>query len=197
MGGRGSGRPSGHGLSVEKCHEFHSIDLAWLRKRTLDKVGQWSTLRWSRGGRETGSIRIEFLQHGLRLVYSYGMDHHRTCVDEVVPFVEMTLRLGGSRVWFKCLSCQRRCRILYGGSRFRCRLCYRLKYETQYEPCFSRAATRALKIRERLGSNGGIDEFFPERPKGMHVRTYERLRKQEEELQSVWAQGIMSRFDIA
>ena len=197
MGGRGSGRPSSHGLAVDKCHEVHSIDLAWLRKRQLDRVGQWSTLRWSRGGHETGSIRIEYLQHGLRLVYSHGRDDQRTSVDEVVPFFDMPLHLGGTRQWFRCLSCNRNCRILYGGSRFRCRRCHRLKYDTQYEPAFARAATRALKIRERLGAAGGIDDFFPERPKGMHVRTYERLLRREEELQAVWAQGIMSHFDIA
>ena len=197
MGGRGSGRSSSHGLAVDKCHEVHSIDLAWLRKRKLDRVGQWSTVRWSRGGHETGSIRIEYLQHGLRLVYSHGKDDQRTSVDEVVPFIDMPLHLGGTRKWFRCLSCNRNCRILYGGSRFRCRRCHRLKYDTQYEPAFARAATRALKIRERLGAAGGIDDFFPERPKGMHVRTYERLQRREEELQSVWAQGIMSRFDVA
>ncbi len=165
-----------------------------MRKRKLDRVGQWSTLRWSRAGHETGSIQIIYLERGLRLIYRHGRNGQSTHVDEVVPFIDMPLRLGGKRVWFKCLSCQRRCRILYGGNRFRCRLCYRLKYETQYEPGFARAATKALKIRERLGSSGGIDDCFPERPKGMHHRTYEKLRSQEQELQSAWARGILARF---
>ncbi len=194
MGGRGSGRPSSYGLHVDKCNEMHSIDLAWLRKRKLDKVGQWSTLRWSRGGRETGSIRIEYLDHGLRLVYRHGRDDQWTSVDEVVPFVEMPLRLGGTRQWFSCPSCQRRRRILYGGSRFRCRHCHRLKYETQYEPDFARAATRALKIRQRLGADGGIADPFPDRPKGMHKRTYEQLRQEEEMFQLAWSQGIFAKF---
>lgn len=194
MGGRGSGRPNSYGLHVDKCNEFHSIDLAWLRKRKLANVGQWSTLRWSRAGRETGSIRVEYLEHGLRLVYRHRKGDGWTSVDEVVPFEETPLRLGGTRLWFKCLSCSRRCRILYGGNRFRCRLCYRLKYETQYEPDFARAATRALKIRERLGSSGGIDDFFPLRPRGMHRRIYDRLRQEEEELQSAWSLGILAKF---
>jgi hypothetical protein len=179
---------------VDKCNEHHSIDLAWLRKRKLANVGQWSTLRWSRAGRETGAIRIEYLELGLRLVYRHRKDDEWTSVDEVVPFVQTSLRLGGTRLWFKCLSCGRRCRILYGGNRFRCRLCYRLKYETQYEPDFARAATRALKIRERLGADGGIADPFPERPKGMHRRTYERLSQEEEKLQSAWSQGIFAKF---
>ena len=173
---------------------MHSIDLAWLRKRKLDQVGQWSTLRWSRAGRETGSIRVEHLAHGLRLVYRARKNDEWTSVDEVVPFVEMPLRLGGTRRWFSCPSCQRRCRILYGGSRFRCRTCYRLKYETQYEPAFARAATRAWKIRQRLGADGGIADPFPARPKGMHQRTYDWLRQEELMLQSAWSQRIFAKF---
>ena len=33
MGGRGSGRQAGLGLKVDKCHEYKSIDIAWLRRR--------------------------------------------------------------------------------------------------------------------------------------------------------------------
>ncbi len=196
MGGSGSGRRSSFGLGVDKCHEFQSIDLTWLRKRKLDCVGVWSTLRWSRRGQETGSIRIEYLQRGLRLVYRTRLRGDEWVnVDEVVPFVSMPLRFGGIRKWLSCLSCGRHCRILYGGNYFRCRTCHGLKYETQYEPGFARAATRAIKIRERLGSDGGIDDYFPPRPKGMHRRTYERLRAEEERCQQVWAQGVLGVFE--
>ena len=195
MGGRGSGRPSGHGLSVDKCHEFHSIDLAWLRKRKLLRVGTTSTLRWSRGPNETGSIKIAILAQGIRLVYRRrARGDEWQDVDEIGPLVETSARFGGTRQWFQCLSCHRPCRIIYGGSYFRCRRCHGLKYDTQYEPDFARAATAALKIRSRLGAEGGISEPFPRKPKGMHGRTYECLRDEEEHLQSAWAVGIMTRF---
>jgi hypothetical protein len=32
------------------------------------------------------------------------------------------------------------------------------------------------KIRMRLGGNGDIFDAFPDKPKGMHWRTYDRLR---------------------
>jgi hypothetical protein len=66
----------------------------------------------------------------------------------------------------------------------------------QYEPAFARAATRALKIRERLGDKGGIDDLFPAKPKGMHWKTYEQLRDEAERLEGVWARGIAGRFRL-
>lgn len=193
MGGCGSGRQAGHGLAVDKCHEMHSIDLAWLRRKKLLRPGCWSTLRWSRGGQETGSIRLSVVHGGVQLSYRQRCrgDEWQD-VSEIVPVVETATQFGGCRSWFRCLACHRRCRILYGGAHFRCRRCMKLKYETQYEPPFARAATGALKIRERLGSKDGIGDLFPPKPKGMHWRTYYRLSERESRLQSAWAAGIMA-----
>ena len=195
MGGRGSGRTASFGMMVDKCHEMHSIDLAWLRRKRLFNLGRSSTITWSRGGNQTGSIQVRCERDHVRLIYRHkphGGDWQ--AVDERVPLVETATRFSGSRQWFVCLSCNKRCRILYGGGRFRCRRCNRLKYDTQYEPAFARAATRALKIRERLGGKGGIDDQFPPKPKGMHRRTYERLEAEAERLENVWAVGIAGKF---
>lgn len=198
MGGRGSGRPSSYGMMVTKTNEVHSIDLAWLRRQKMLRVGWSSTLRWSRGGKETGSIQLEPHANGVRLVY-----RHRPAqggdwlpVNEFVPLIETATRFDGRRQWFQCLACRRRCRILYGGAYFRCRRCLALKYETQYEPPYARAATRALKIRERLGSKGGIDDPFPDKPKGMHMTTYARLVEEESRLQNAWGVGITARYRL-
>ena len=195
MGGSGSGRQSG--FSTAKCHEYHSVDLAWLRRQKMLTVGRISTLTWSVRGHKTGSIQIECVTRGIRLIYrnrENGQDWRDA--TELVPLIETTTRFGGSRQWFECLTCRARCRILYGGSYFRCRRCHRLKYDTQYEPPFARAATRALKIRERLGGKGGIDDTFPEKPKGMHRRTYDRLVAKQQRLQDAWARGITRRFNL-
>lgn len=191
MGGRGSGRTSGYGYGVEKCHDYRSIDLAWLRRKKLFNVGRWSTLTWSRAGRETGSIRIDCQQDGVRLIY-----RHREAsedwkdVNEFVPLIQTLTAFGGKRQWFKCLSCGSRCRILYGGTYFRCRRCYRLKYESQYEPVYSRACNQAHNIRQRLGQIGSLDDPFPPKPKGMHWKTYRQLEMHDEELQNRWAVGV-------
>jgi hypothetical protein len=184
-------------MMVDKCNDYQSIDLAWLRRKKLLKVGHWSSLSWSRRGQQTGSIRIECLAHGVRLVYRQRQ-HGGAWQDvaDFVPLVETPTRFGGRRQWFECLSCHRRCRILYGGAYFRCRRCHRLKYETQYEPPYARAATRALKIRDRLGGKGGIDDPFPEKPKYMRWATYDRLRNEADDLERRWTGGIMRRFRL-
>ena len=88
------------------------------------------------------------------------------------------------------LTCQSRCRILYGGAYFRCRRCHRLKYESQYESGYSRAADQAHALRKRLGQVASLDEPFPDRPKGMHWKTYKRLAAKDTDLQQRWAVGV-------
>jgi len=190
MGGRGSGRHGG--LSAGKCHEHHSVDLAWLRRKGYLRPGYSGSVTWSRFGQKTGFIDYRVETDGLRLIYRtrpHGGDWQG--VNELIAFSATRANFGGFRKWFLCPSCSRRCRILYGGARFRCRRCYRLKYESQYEPAFGRAASRVHKLRERLGASGSLDDPFPPKPKGMHWKTYRRLEALDEHLQNQWAVGIM------
>ena len=65
---------------------------------------------------------------------------------------------------------------MYGPGRyFRCRHCYELVYESQRESGMYRALHKAQSIRERLGGSANMTKPFPEKPKGMHWKTYERL----------------------
>ena len=195
MGSRKSGRRPSFGFAVSKCHELHSVDLARLNRKQLLVPGRWSTLTWSRGGEVTGSIRILCLEGALRLVYRAreGGDEW-VDLSETIPLVATATAFSGRRQWLVCLSCRKRCRVIYGGLRFRCRACMGLRYDTQYEPVFARAATRALKIRARLGSKDGMDGPFPDRPKGMHRKTYNRLRAQEALMRNAWAIGVLRRW---
>lgn len=98
------------------------------------------------------------------------------------PDIDRTrLPSGGERPWFLCPSCRRRCGKLYAiRSRYVCRKCGELSYESQSETSHYRALRKAQKIRARLGGSGNMAEPFPSRPRYMHHRTYQRLRRQYE-----------------
>jgi ribosomal protein L37AE/L43A len=125
-------------------------------------------------------------------------------LPEVIPFEGERIvttwtetNFGGRRQWFLCPTCDRRCRILYriaDGPLWGCRACLDGRYASEHKSRGDRKLQKAFNLRERLGQcSGGLDVPFPERPKGMHHRTYARLRLQglklEEEL---WLDALKS-----
>jgi hypothetical protein len=99
-------------------------------------------------------------------------------VREPVELAWTPCNFGGERPWFICpgASCGRRVAVFYGPGRyFLCRHCYDLSYQSQRENGIYRALHRAQDIRRRLGGSANMMEPFPEKPKGMHWKTYERL----------------------
>jgi hypothetical protein len=106
-------------------------------------------------------------------------------VDETVRIVRLPCHFGGARRYFICpgvmngVACGRRVTKLYGSGRyFLCRHCYGLAYQSQREQPHERALRRANNIRMRLGGDPGMLSPFPEKPKGMHWRTFKRLSHQ-------------------
>lgn len=94
---------------------------------------------------------------------------------QTLPLTQTQCAFGGARLWFCCPNgrCGRRCATLYlGGRSFLCRRCLGLAYRTQHEQADGRLLLKAERIWRRLGCDFG-DE--PQRPKGMHRRTFERL----------------------
>jgi hypothetical protein len=135
----------------------------------------------------------------VRLIYqTQDRDGLSVKVDEFVAFSYTPTRFGGRRQWLRCLKCGRRCRKIYGGRYFRCRLCYSLRYASQRERSDQRAMDQANKIAKRLHdkwSGATEDEYdFPPKPPRMRWATYNRLEAQYDDLQNRWAIGIMARF---
>jgi hypothetical protein len=64
---------------------------------------------------------------------------------------------------------------------FLCRSCCGLPYASQNESDHDRALRRARKLRRRLGAGAGIGDPIWDKPKGMHWRTFERLKEQAEQ----------------
>lgn len=108
-------------------------------------------------------------------------------IPDVVPFEGeriatewTTTPFGGRRQWFLCPSCDRRCAILYrrgAGPLWGCRVCMNGRHLSEHMSPQDRRYHKAFKIRKRLGqTSGGIAVPFPEKPKGMHWKTYHRIR---------------------
>jgi hypothetical protein len=89
---------------------------------------------------------------------------------------------GGSRLWFVCPDCGRRCAILYP---WRCRICAKGRYVSELLSPEHRMIKKAYRIRARLGQrrSDGLHGPFPGRPKGMHGKTYSRLIAKAEEIE--------------
>ena len=99
-------------------------------------------------------------------------------MTDSIAIVHLPCRFGGSRAYFICpgprgTDCGRRITKLHLSNRyFLCRHCTKLAYASQFENSWQRALRRANKLKQRLGIDVGIAEPFPEKPKGMWVRTY-------------------------
>jgi hypothetical protein len=101
---------------------------------------------------------------------------------------------GGRRYWFCCPGTGERSAILFlplGGHRFMSRAAYRLGYACQRESRSDRLMRKARKLHRELGGDGeALGQDAPDKPKGMHWRTYEhkvaRWQAAEERADEAW-----------
>jgi hypothetical protein len=191
MGGYGSGQwRSARHMTVEQCCVF---ECAWLRRRgALESGGcAWGQSFWTLrpSGEAAGSIdwQADLRDLSAPLVWlRYHAASER--VDERVPLVPTEPPYGGTRWWFSCPRCGRRCAKLYlpsGATRFRCRRCHRLVYQCQRETRSDRMLRRAEKLRRHIGCAPGESPRMAQKPKYMRNRTYWRLREQANALDAV------------
>ena len=191
MGGFGSGRRQRY--QRRTTEGYLALDIAVLRRRGLLQPGHSNLISWSRGGERMGSMSLFAESGSLRLSYqTTTSEGSAQTVDERVEIWSTQTSLGGQRQWFRCPGCHRQCRILYGGPRFRCRLCHGLSYECQFESRAQRANRRARKIRRRLGGSDCLMEEFPPRPRGMHHATYRRLEALAAAADKRWEAVVMT-----
>lgn len=208
MGGFGSGRPSGSGKStVEACR---SINVNRLHREGCLVPGWSGGWEWKRDGKRVAWISLRTEENRLVLDYRYRRNNDDwQSIKEPVRIIRVPCSYGGNRPYFICpgvvngIECNRRVVKLYGADRyFLCRHCYRLAYSSQREDRMDRTLRRANNIRQRLGGEPGMCSVFPRKPKGMWLRTYDRLRneafKAEEEADmafAIHAERLLSRLD--
>ena len=177
MGGFGSGRQRRYGK--ETTSDLRRLDVRRLHRDGLLSPGPSFIWQWTLNDEVVGSVWIRSELERVTLAYRTrikGGDWQQVhCTVEIAWTIP---HFGGRRAWFVCPSpgCGRRVAILYGGMRFACRHCHNLAYACQREAHDDRAMRRAERIRERLGWALGIANLNGGKPKGMHWKTYHRLR---------------------
>ncbi len=171
------------------CESCPSIDVRQWHRQSLLYPGQQFPWSWTRCGEPVGNITVRVESDAVVLSYRScrsGSSEWKS-IQQRVPISLTACRLGGVRPWFVCSVycngryCGRRAAILYcAGELFACRRCYGLSYASQQQTTLHRGLGKARKIRMRLGGSADLLEPFPARPKGMHRRTFERLRARAE-----------------
>jgi hypothetical protein len=169
------------------CDNCLSLDVRQLHREGRLLTYQSFSLSWKCGDKALGSInvRTEPSVVILRFQCKGAVSSDWKLVEQDIPIVWTACALGGQRPWFLCTAlsagvrCNRRVAKIYLGSSsvFACRRCYGLAYASQFKSAFHRDIAKAMKIRMQLGGSPNLCEPFPDRPKGIHARTYARLRK--------------------
>jgi hypothetical protein len=183
MGGIGSGNRYRYGTK-NTVEVRTSLDInRWARDGYLTAgrsfSWQWT---WGDGSKSSINVRVDSAW-SIRLIYRTrsGGEVNWTDVDYGIQLTRTPCRFGGERTWFLCpgRGCGRRVAKLYCAGRYYvCRHCGDLAYSSQREDAGDRALRRAQAIRKQLGGSASMYDPFPHKPKGMHWRTYERLRAQ-------------------
>jgi hypothetical protein len=188
--------------TVEECFV---LDVSPLRRKGLFQSGMSDASIWSWGVEPVATIGLRM--EGWALVLRYSIVRHdgqKKDYDYRVPVVRTACHYGGSRPWFVCpgvvggVLCNRRVAKLYkppDGDLFLCRHCWNLSYESRREDQAGRMANKAQDIRRRLGGRGGFSEPFPGRPKGMHHKTYGRLREKAGGLEDAFSILVTRKYE--
>ncbi|WP_299363113.1 hypothetical protein [uncultured Paracoccus sp.] len=94
-----------------------------------------------------------------------------------LPVVRTPCHFGGTRHWFLCRQCERRCVLLYEDG-YLCRICVNGRYRSELASPRKRQLLKSFKTRDRLGQTGweGLLAPFPGKPKHMHWSTYLKIR---------------------
>ena len=181
MGGRGSGRQSSYSGKAQTSDSM-PLDIRKITRKGLLAQGNGFSWQWLVNDRKVAgiSVRVGF-DNGM--VLSYRKKSTGEVVEQQVQTQTSPCHLGGQRHWFTCPQCSKRVAVLYAPGRyFACRQCGGLGFATQKEGAGERASTKADKLRKRLGWQAGILNADGGKPKGMHWKTYQRLKSHHDAL---------------
>lgn len=162
-------------LTVES---FRSIDVRQLARAGALRAGCSSLHTWRLNGEVQSEVKIYADDGSVLLEYQVrGVPHSPSVMLDYTP-----CHYGGERPWFRCPAsgCGRRVAKLYS-SRFVCRSCLKLAYDSQRESEQLRVIGRSIRLRKKLGL-APTCFWLPfgrlPKPLGMHEKTYRRLIEQ-------------------
>ncbi|CAM3757813.1 hypothetical protein [Polaromonas hydrogenivorans] len=174
----GSSSSGNHG-GKRTTSDMRALDVRKLQRDGLLTPQRSVSLTWSRNGKPEATIDMQVRTDSVTLDYRQrDRGGEWQAMKYPVRLAWTPCTYGGQRAWWLCpaVGCGRRVAVLYGGSVFACRHCQRLADKSQRETPNDRAYRRANDLRDRLGWVPGVIHGAGVKPKGMHWRTYWRLR---------------------
>jgi hypothetical protein len=179
---------STHRKTVEN---YRSIDVRCWHRNGLLQPGRAFGWRWAWDDTAlniAAEVRINYVMLSCRFgEHGWSPEYFCRILLDTTP-----CHFGWDRYWFLCPArgCDQRVAVLYlKGREFACRHCCHLTYQSQREREAMRALRRAQKIRVRLGGSADMQTPFPDKPKGMHGRTYRTLHQKGLEVEARWVAG--------
>jgi len=196
MGGMGSG---GWMRCVSKTtvDSQHAVDIRYLKKQGSIWNGNNGSLTWSCRGEQTGAINYQVKENGIKLIYNHRAENSEEwqAVEQFVAFDYTPCNYGGKRTWLLCTECNKRVTCIYAaGKYFLCRHCYGLNHQSQHEGFYDHQLSKVQGIRIKLGGSGSLAESFPQKPKGMHWKTYQKLHMQSMRSEGSYMQKMDQHF---
>lgn len=159
----GAGRPGWR----QKIELSLRLDVNHLRRCGLLRGRAWTHWRWkiSYTGEELGSTGISS-EEG-RIVLSYQFKD--TPVTFPIWLTSTPCTFGGTRPWFRCPGCYRRCGVVaFSRGTWACRKCLNLAYSSEAESASDRLWRKQRKLEALVGEDWV-------RPNRMRYKTYERI----------------------
>jgi len=125
------------------------------------------------------SINIKTLGNKAKSGDSFTINymHKGERIEHIVRLTQSVCNYGGVRNWFKCQYCHRRVGVIYvSNGQCGCRKCFNLAYQSERDTWQGQQYRKANAIREQLGWKVGIAHADGEKPKGMHWKTFYKLK---------------------
>jgi hypothetical protein len=153
----------------DRTSDYLSISIADMnRYKVFQRRGRHSW-GWEKNGEIDNSLSF-YLDDHITFHYSTkGQDGSPVDVNKSIPLTWTPCNFGGNRPWFVCDCGMRVGRLFFHRQHIVCRNCFNLVYPSQLQDELGRLRSKIEKIEAKLGDGCS-------RPKGMHWKTFEKLK---------------------